>query len=146
MPQISKRVLSQEKLNKLLALLFLAFSGTGGKKSASRVLKDLLTSTEKIMIAKRLACFFLLEKEIDASHIVEALKLSPASVFHYKIVYASSPDMQEFIRLQIAKETIKNLLEDIYVEFVYGSVRKGRNWGDDKKIYYDHKRKRQEVF
>lgn len=80
MPHISSRKLDQVLLDKLLKKLVLIIGKAQDKNSLSPVLKELLTRTEKIMLAKRLAIVFLLSKKIPQDKISDLLKVSPTTV------------------------------------------------------------------
>ena len=140
MPQISKRYIPEDKLDRIFNLFFDLISEVSDKKEAENILTEILTPTEKIMIAKRIACFYLFYKKISSSEIADTLKLSLSTVTHLKFLFDNSKITKEFLSRRLTNEKIKNTLKDIFVEIFYGTLKKGSDWSTDKKIYYQHKR------
>ena len=87
MPHISSKKLKKEVLNKLYS----EFSGAldkSARKSRTRLfLGDLLTRTEKIMLAKRFAVIYLLSKKVPHSYIAESLGISYPTISRMSLKY-----------------------------------------------------------
>lgn len=144
MPQVSRRYLPEEKLKKIFDLFFNLIVSLGDRNETEAVLAEFLTPTEKVMIAKRIACFYLIHKKVPGTQIADALKLSLSTVTHHTYVYENAKQIREFLSRKSTEEKIKNFFEDLWVEFFYGMPRKGANWGWQKKMYNQHKIRRQE--
>lgn len=80
MPHISNRKIDQVLLNKLLGKLISVLGKAKDKNHLHLILKELLTRTEKTMLAKRLAVILLLSDNIPQHRIAEILKVSPTTV------------------------------------------------------------------
>lgn len=81
MPQVSRRFLDK-KVEKKLSLLFpKCVSECRDIKIAGEFIDDLLTPTEKIMVAKRIAIALMILKKNPVSLIEETLKVSKATVY-----------------------------------------------------------------
>lgn len=80
MTQISKRPLSPGLDNRLQELLLQSLIKVGNSKDASNFLADILTPTEKTMIAKRLAIALLLNRGWDQEAIDDYLKVSLGTI------------------------------------------------------------------
>ncbi len=80
MPHISSKKLKKENLQKLYNEFSAALEKTSRKSEAKFFLNDLLTRTEKIMLAKRFAVIYLLSKDVPQSYISDALFMSPTTV------------------------------------------------------------------
>lgn len=143
MPQISRRQLPQDRLNKVFELFFDLVAEVKSRSQAEKILKELLTPTEKVMIAKRIACFYLFYKGISLSQTAQLLRLSNSTVTYFKHIYENGKTIQEFLNKRIKKEEIRNFLEDFLVDFLYGLPRKSSNWKENKRIYYKHQKKHQ---
>ncbi|EKE15283.1 MAG: hypothetical protein ACD_12C00092G0001 [uncultured bacterium] len=143
MPQISKRDLPKDKLNKAFDLFFDLIVNINNKNQAETLLQELLTPTEKIMIAKRIACFYLFTKDVPSSQIGQLIKLSQSTICHFKYLFNNSHEIKKFFSKRINDEQIKLFLKDILVDFI-GSTRKGSDWSFNKKIYYQHQRERKQ--
>lgn len=144
MAQISKRYIDQttiSRINELLVDLLLILSD---KKEVDEVLNELLTPTEKTMIAKRIACFYLLIKKVPIHEIEDTLKISTSTVSYFKHFLDRSLVIKEYFENKLKNEKFKHFIEDIFVDIFYGTLKKGSSWSQDKKIYYQHQRKRQQ--
>lgn len=81
MPHISSKKVKKETLNKLYKEFGKAFEKSAHKLQANLFLNDLLTKTEKIMLAKRFAVICLLSQEVPVSYIAESLNMSYSTIF-----------------------------------------------------------------
>lgn len=144
MSQVSKHILPKAKLDKIFSLLCDLLVDVTDKQEAEGIFSELLTPTENIMLAKRIACYYLIYKKVPNNQIADILKMSTSTVSYLKYVFTDSPTLQEFLSIKINQEKVKHFLEDLLVEVMYGSLRKGSNWSMNRKIYHEHQRKRQE--
>jgi len=80
MPKVSRIPLSQELRDEILHNLFLSFANLQTEKEIEKLLLNLLTPTEKIMLSKRLSSAVLLERGHTYNEICKILKLSPGTV------------------------------------------------------------------
>ncbi len=84
MPKVSKNRLSEEVREKILHALFLSFARMHDNRAIAAFLENLLTSTERVMIAKRLAVALLLLRGYEYRVICSLLKMSHVTVNHVK--------------------------------------------------------------
>jgi uncharacterized protein YerC len=80
MPHVSKKKLDEEVLDKLFRKLVATLDRAQGKRKLINVLEELLTDTEKVMLAKRLAVVLMLFGETPQHRISEILLVSPSTV------------------------------------------------------------------
>lgn len=80
MPHISKIKLEQEILDKLFSKMVNILERAQTKKRFSAVVRELLTETEKVMLAKRLAIILMLEGGVPQHHISDVLHVSSSTV------------------------------------------------------------------
>ena len=80
MPHISKRKLEEKYIRDLFGEIVFVFERAGRRGELKQVLNQLLTSTEKIMLAKRLAVIAMLARDIPIHDIAESLSMSPSTV------------------------------------------------------------------
>lgn len=66
MPHISKHAVA-EKVTHELENRIVAFLSDTGTKTRNKIFKEILTETERLMIAKRLAMIYLIQKGV-ATH------------------------------------------------------------------------------
>jgi len=87
MPHISAKKIKTENLSKLYSELVSALEKSTRKSKTKIFLNDLLTRTEKIMLAKRFAVVYLLSKGVPNSYIYETLHMSPATIARMSLKY-----------------------------------------------------------
>ncbi len=80
MAQISKYPLRSEVFEKIFELLTKAIINATNKEETEALLEDLLTPTEKIILAKRLAIAVLLSKDYSYKTIKEILHVSTPTI------------------------------------------------------------------
>ncbi len=111
MPHISSKKLKKENLQRLYDEFSSALEKSAKKSWSKLFLSDLLTHTEKIMLAKRFAVIYLLSKDIPLSYISDALCMSPTTIFKMSLKY----DIGKYSSLlkTIKDEDIWEILEKI---------------------------------
>jgi len=80
MPQVSRYPLKPETWNKIFNLFLHTFASINKKSDLSRVFYDLLSSTERIMLAKRLAIALLLVKKHNYNSIKHILHVTTGTI------------------------------------------------------------------
>lgn len=144
MAQISKRNIDKELLLRINEIFYDLFLNMTDKQEIESVLNELLTITEKTMIVKRIACFYLLIKKVSIYEIKDTLKISTSTATYFKHYLDRSIVIKDYFSNKLRNEKFKHLIEDIFVDIFYGTLKKGSNWSEDKKVYYQHQRKRQQ--
>ncbi|MDO8659548.1 MAG: Trp family transcriptional regulator [Candidatus Parcubacteria bacterium] len=107
MPHISSKKLEKKQLQKLYDEFSVALEKSAKKSWVKFFLNDLLTKTEKIMLAKRFAVIYLLSQDVPPSYIADALCMSPTTIFRMSLKY----DIGKYSYLLRA---IKNESKDIW--------------------------------
>lgn len=80
MPHVSKRKLDPKTTDKIFKKLVIILERAQSKQKFVAVLDEILTKTEKIMLAKRLAIAILLFGDTPQHRIADALLVSPTTV------------------------------------------------------------------
>ncbi len=80
MTQISKFRLNQKVQERILRNLFIAISKINKERQSKLFLDDLLTRTEKVVLAKRLAIALLLQSGSSYSDIKDLIKVSASTI------------------------------------------------------------------
>lgn len=80
MPRVSQNKLSKAIQEEILQALFTSIAHIQKERDTAILLRDLLTPTEQVMIAKRLMTAMLLEREYPVHKICSILKLSRTTV------------------------------------------------------------------
>src|SRR3972149_8535283 len=84
MAQVSKRKVKPEIEKRMFEMLWSAFTKCTSPGKVQDFLNDLFTTTEKVIIAKRLAIALMLHKGYGYTDICETLKVSPPTVSKVK--------------------------------------------------------------
>lgn len=87
MTHISKRKLDYKVFKEILDSLVFVLTDTKDKEEMARLLAALLSETEKIMLAKRIAIVYLLSEGIEGDVISETLNVTPFTVSRMKLWY-----------------------------------------------------------
>jgi len=80
MTQVSKYPISKKVADRIFEVFLKTLVEIKSNKEADEFISDLLTPTEKIMLAKRLAIAFLLEKNYDYRTIQKIIRVSAPTI------------------------------------------------------------------
>ncbi|MFA5888958.1 MAG: Trp family transcriptional regulator [Candidatus Paceibacterota bacterium] len=80
MPHVSSKKINPALLEKLFNKLITVFSRAKDNKSMQSFIDEILTPTEKIMLAKRLAIILMLSGKTPIHKIADTLMVSPTTV------------------------------------------------------------------
>ncbi len=83
MPHVSKHAIAEKVLHELENRITAVLSDTG-LKARNKIFKEILTRTERLMIAKRLTMIYLIQKGIPTHTVGEMLKVSPSTVARFE--------------------------------------------------------------
>lgn len=127
MTRISKHKLKEQVLKKLFTLFFTAV----GKKKAEHdflsVIEDLLSPTERVMIAKRVAIVYLCSRAIDYVTIANTLKVAPATIARYARVTKKASGLTRALRHLLRVDKTATLLDEL-LDFLVPPGTPGANW------------------
>lgn len=143
MTNISKRKVKEDIREKIFQLLFEAFGNIADREEFTGIIHDILSPTERIMIAKRVTIIFLLMKEIDHQMISDVLKVSLTTVAKFQFIMENSKGIVEALRGLVRNEKIAHFFEEIWLEFRGPGV-PGVNWKSawQSKIAFENKKTR----
>ena len=116
MPPVSRRIISPKITKNIYDLLVRSFSKANGKGEILPFISDLLTPTEQIMVSKRLAIAFLLQrKDCSYKQVASVLKVSTATVGRVNLILNTKGAGYRNVLSKILRdENLKLLLTDIY--------------------------------
>lgn len=116
MSQVSKRLLSKEISDKIVDLFNDSLNIKNSKFDRSRLLEELLTSTEKIMLIKRVAIGVLYSAGYDYRGISDILKVSTTTARNYIYLYKQKEEYYKTVNKLHKDERTKASIEKlIYV-------------------------------
>jgi len=140
MTRISKYKVEDKVLNKLYFLMFEIISNMDEEERFTGIMNELLSPTEKIMIAKRVAIIYLLMKNIDYLMISEVLKVSSRTIAKFHSITSEGKEIKNILEGLVENEKIKDFFEELFFREpgTYGT-----NWKSAWKQKYEIERKKQ---
>lgn len=119
MSQISKYPISKNIADRIFELFLSTFTHLKNKQEADQFISDLLTPTEKIMLSKRLAISFLLERNYDYRTIQETLKVSTGTITSVNMARKlGSEGYKKVISKIMKKEALVKILEGSVIKLL----------------------------
>lgn len=143
MTRISRFKLSNQVYDKLFQLFFEVVTRHKNREEFNKILIDLLSPVERIMIAKRIVIIYLLMKEIDYRTICQVLKVSNGTVSKFKLIMEKSegivPRLKHILREERVFLFIKELINDLFPPGKFGV-----NWKSAWERKFDLDREKNE--
>lgn len=150
MAQVSKYPIRKEIADRIFELFIKTLINVKKKEDAEKLVADLLTPTERIVLAKRLTIAFLLEKGYDYRSIKGILKVSSPTIAAVNLVRQyGSKGYKIFINKIAKEESISKFLKDAAIKLVSlpaTSTKGGGSWRYLKQELEKEKRKREKSF
>ncbi|MEK7175803.1 MAG: Trp family transcriptional regulator [Patescibacteria group bacterium] len=136
MPHVSKKRLSRKTQGKIFSKLIVVLGHARNHRDLAYELDELLTETEKIMLAKRLAIIFMLDSNIPQHRISDALSVSLSTVTRFSL--GVEEGKYDFIR-NISKKDKVDFEKIIWLLLTAGGIlppRVGRKYWRKKGYRY----------
>ncbi|MGB3922227.1 MAG: Trp family transcriptional regulator [Minisyncoccia bacterium] len=129
MPHVSSRKLDKAISKKLWNQFLKTFEDAGKRSATNAIISELLTHTEKIMLAKRLAIILLLERSIPQHVISNKLNVSVSTVTRMSL-NVEVGKYSEILKIS-GKKRILDVLERIILMGMPPRTGRGRwnHWG-----------------
>jgi len=143
MIRISYLQIKAQDYEKIFSIFYKVLGETENKEEFNKILFDLLTPAERIMLIKRIAIIYLLLKEIDYRMICKALKVSNTTVNKYKLSLERSEGIVPVLKNMVKHEKVWLFFEEIFSQIFYPG-RPGINWTAawEMKLALERKRER----
>lgn len=116
MARISRFALREEVLDKLFMLFFQVVGRKDNQNDFQKIIQDLLSPVERIMIAKRITIIYLIMKKIDYVTICDVLKVSPSTVAKFSLLMEKSDGIVPTLKGMVRNEKISIFLEELFLE------------------------------
>ncbi len=141
MVRISKIKLQDDILMRIYQLFFELVLRSQSKDSFLDLLDDILTPTEKIMLAKRIGIIYLVIKGVDQRTIAHVLKVSSSTVAsHALLIHKQDSRVVVIIRKMLTKEKVLGFIEDVFADlFIQPGLKIGHY-----KLQWEHKKRIEE--
>jgi TrpR-related protein YerC/YecD len=150
MTQVSRYPISKKVADRIFEVFLKTLVEIKSNEEADQFISDLLTPTEKIMLAKRLAIAYLLEKGYDYRTIQKIIRVSAPTITS---VNNARRYGKEGYRRLISKITRDEKLKDFFDEVVVkllsapSALEKGRGtWSYLRDMVEEQKRKKRKAF
>ncbi len=125
MVRLSKVRLEQDVLEKLYDLFFATVGKSRDKQVFFKVLSDVLSPDERVMVSKRIAIYYMLLKGIDSLIICDSLKVTRATVAKYRFSLEKSTGIAPIIQKSLKNEElflfVGSILNEIIQTSPYGN-------------------------
>lgn len=148
MVQVSKRLVSKKVEERIFSLFASSIVLCSSKEVAISLMEDLLTPTEKIMLAKRFSIAFMLVEGYDYETISRTLKVSFGTIGNISTWLKIKGQGFRTIVKQIKKsESMKKIWEDIQegIADIFTSA-PGQNWKNSKKLLWQIKKSHEKPY
>ncbi len=135
MPPVSGRYLKKELKDKITSLYLAGLAQVKSISKARHFFEAVFTDSERKMLSKRFAVFYLLEKKVPRDEIAGLLKMSTSSITRltYKWRGLDKEHKEAMKKIMLRKE-VKNFFVDMVNTFRYGPLPpKYRNWSEWRK-------------
>lgn len=148
MVQVSKRFLQKRVEERILDLFWTSLSSLSSKEKVSLFLDDLLSPTEKLMLAKRLGIAFMLMKGYGYTSINQRLKVSNPTIWNVKM---SLTYKGKGYKMAIESIMTKERWEKFWQDFDHFFTqilppRYGTNWKEVRRKQWEKRRKQEKPF
>lgn len=137
MAQVSRYPLSQLVYKRIFEILFNSIASVKSRNEVEEFFNDLLTPTERIVLAKRLAIALLLFKGYNYAAIRKTLHVSPPTIATVSVALRYKGEgYRKIVSKLLREEAIKDFLLEVVDSFAtIGSIGgKGSNvWRDVRR-------------
>ncbi len=141
MARISRFRLKADVLEKLFTLFFEVVGKKRNKNEFQKIIKDLLSPVERVMIAKRIAIIYLLLKGINYMVICDVLKVSSATVSRYNLLLERSEGLVPAFKGIIVSDKIALFLGE-FLDALIPPGTYGTNWKSAWQRKFDIQREK----
>ncbi len=143
MTRISRFRVDDDVLEKIFSLFFEVIGKDKNEEEFQNIIHDLLSPAERIMIAKRVAIFYMLMKKLDYYNIAKSLKVSPSTIAKFNLVKENSRGIVSALKSTVRNEKIINFFEELILE-LRRPGKYGINWKNawEEKIAHEQKKEK----
>lgn len=131
MPQVSKYPVSKEVYERIFDIFLKSITTLNTKTLSAKFLKEFLTPTEQVMLAKRLAVGFLLVKGYDYRTISKTLRVSTGTVGRVNYYLKSGTYYKMIVNKLLEDEKVNDFimrLGELIAEVLSSGKSKSGSW------------------
>ncbi|HBT81612.1 TPA: hypothetical protein DEB04_02750 [Candidatus Giovannonibacteria bacterium] len=139
MPHVSRKRVKKDIFKRMSNEFIENIASLKNSSEIRGFLNELLTPTERIMLAKRMAAILMLKKGIPFRIVIRTLKLSPSTVSRFWKL-TKIKDFQFVSKLSRKKQERKKFWDELEILLRAGMPPRGRGrWANVYKILGDNK-------
>lgn len=127
MTHISRFKLNERVLDKIFKLFFEVVGKNPSKKEFEIITNELLSYTERIMIAKRIAIMYLLLRGIERRNIARVLKVSSETISKFSLLLRFSNGIKPILNRMKGSDELSIVLEELF-HALFGPGNYGVDW------------------
>jgi len=142
MIHISRRPIKPEVLERVFGLIFVMLGRRRDKGEFETVITALFSKTEKIMIGKRLAVYFLLVKNIAWTDIVDTLKVSVSLISKCAMTLQNNAAFERVVIAMAKHDIFIVQMEDLINSLIANPGYSLSNWKNAWRRKKDTQRKK----
>lgn len=143
MAQISKYPISETVYQRILEIFLKSLLRLKDRKEAEQFISDLLTPTEKVMLTKRLAIAFLLERGYDYRTISKILRVSLPTIASVNLIRKyGGAGYRKMIKKLLKEEKVKDLLLQVGEAISSGLGKSSKGGGVWRYLHHEIKKDR----
>lgn len=131
-------------MERILTLLFDVIGKQNDRQQFMAILNGIFSPIEKIVIAKRIAIFLLLSKDIEWRIICDTLKVSNASVSKCQMILLNNEEVKKTIKAFLKKEAITFFFDEFFLA-LFGPGTAYMNWKSVSKRKKEIERKKSQI-
>ena len=130
MTKVSKYLLKEEVKNRMYEVFWKTIADLNTPSQVESFFKELLTPTEQVMLAKRLAIAILLTKKYSYESVVDILKVSPSTIGEISLWLKKEGKAFRVAITKILKQEKQDEFWDNLEQFLSALIppSKGTNW------------------
>ena len=134
--------LKESDYEKIFSIFYKLIGEAEDKEEFNKIIFDLLTPAERIMLVKRIAIIYLLLKEIHYQIICEVIKVSSTTVNKYKLFIEKSVGIVPVLKKMLSIEKVGLFFESLFSDIFHPGL-PGIDWSSAWKSKIDIARKKE---
>lgn len=144
MTRISRLPVEDKVLEKLYSLMFAVVGSMDEEEEFAQIINELLSPTEKIMVAKRVAIIYLLMKKIDYFNISNVLKVSSTTIAKFHSMINKRKAITNSLKIIVKSEKAKDFFKKLFIDLQRKPGTYGVDWKSawQRKIDYEKHKER----
>lgn len=142
MVRISPYKISRDAYTKVFSVFYEVIGKGCSRDEFDKILFELLSPSERIMIVKRIAVIYLLMKNVNYKSICSILKVSYTTVSKFRIIMEDSKGIVPALTNKVVLEKISLALEDLFNKIFAPGVY-GVNWKTAWQNKFDLERRKE---